>query len=1120
MAFRITSILLLSLQHAYGQGWVTQPSGTSADLTAVACIDSATAVAVGSGGTIIRTTDGGASWLRQPSGISFSLSGVFFLNRDTGFAVGDYGTILRTTDAGLRWSAGFDTSGQNLRKIFFTGPSNGTIVGDAGLILHSSDGGTSWLLQASGTVHPLTGVYFSNPMTGIAVGTGVILRTFDGGMTWLLKPSGRIVDVAFADPLNGIAPTTDGYIFKTSDGGRTWSSQSFGFSFSSVCYPGNDAAFVIGPSQSGTVIMRTIDGGTHWFEEDSYSSIRCNDISSVDGNRAIAVGQFGLILRTTDGGGLFKPPLISPRDNYPFHLGAMPLRWHSVPGASSYRVQVATDPQFLHELTILDAVVPDTFAFLPQVTVGQQYYWGVQIIQGGEGPWSATRSFTIADYPLRSVREIQGVPADSLLVADSVQYQDPSRWTLQATPLRNSHLAQLNSVCTIPAGILYDPASGVPLMAVADAAATGSAWNGLVLDLSACPVKDAFFTLRRRDGASISGGVWEIPPGTMNSMTTYFPDDFLIQNAQKVPPLVVKEISDFHTGGYSTGHTSFSGGEPFEGVLVEFHNVAVMSYVNRGAGTVNLADDRGNTIPTSDQSVWFTLGNHRHPLSTFVLPPLGARIDTIRGVIMSSPTAGGFRVYKIAPVFPGDIVYGPPRHGVIRGKVVDDFNRDSTLLSLEPGIPNWPVTIDGKVQSTLTTDQQGGFSLTGLDSGSYTLSQGTLPGWSPTFPSAGFYTIKLGLDDTATVFFGNHFPWNTIAGSVFHDLDENGRRDFSDRGLPGWRVRLFGNTADSALTDSSGHYYFGRVDAGITSVSVESQPSWEQILPRSGQAHSFDIRTFGKNYTGLDFSFHIIPRRIRVALTVYDSSRSNRRDIWFGLRAGATYGVWGVDPHATNIDFSEGEFEIPPQTYGLFDARFVDPRDSLDRFGYGSWIDVRDYVSSSQSDTFKISFRPGYFFDGDYPVTILWPRKLLENTFSGPLIMTDSLGSAVDMKAADSIIVTNPAISSLTFISRGPLMPSAVSTPERLPAAFVLEQNFPNPFNPTTTIRYQLPRSAHVVISVFDLLGRQIVKLVEEQQQAGTRSVTWNAAGLPTGIYFCRLTAGDYIGVKKMLIIR
>ena len=57
-----------------------------------------------------------------------------------------------------------------------------------------------------------------------------------------------------------------------------------------------------------------------------------------------------------------------------------------------------------------------------------------------------------------------------------------------------------------------------------------------------------------------------------------------------------------------------------------------------------------------------------------------------------------------------------------------------------------------------------------------------------------------------------------------------------------------------------------------------------------------------------------IPLRVKVPLTIYDNTFLNRRDIWFGIRPGATYGIWGVDPKATNVDFSEGEFEIPPQT--------------------------------------------------------------------------------------------------------------------------------------------------------------------------------------------------------------
>ena len=114
---------------------------------------------------------------------------------------------------------------------------------------------------------------------------------------------------------------------------------------------------------------------------------------------------------------------------------------------------------------------------------------------------------------------------------------------------------------------------------------------------------------------------------------------------------------------------------------------------------------------------------------------------------------------------------------------------------------------------------------------------------------------------------------------------------------------------------------------------------------------------------------------------------------------------------------------------------------------------------------------------------------------------------------------------------------------ETAPLTFGLMQNWPNPFNPTTTIRYtiagvvalsgafssgvegpavsgQQSADSRVRLVVFDLLGRQVAVLVNEKKEPGTYAATWNAAGMASGTYVCRLTAGDKTDVRRMLLLR
>src|SRR2546427_13005221 len=84
-------------------------------------------------------------------------------------------------------------------------------------------------------------------------------------------------------------------------------------------------------------------------------------------------------------------------------------------------------------------------------------------------------------------------------------------------------------------------------------------------------------------------------------------------------------------------------------------------------------------------------------------------------------------------------------------------------------------------------------------------------------------------------------------------------------------------------------------------------------------------------------------------------------------------------------------------------------------------------------------------------------------------------------------------------------------------SSFMLYQNFPNPFNNATVIRYALPHRARVSLSIFDMLGRSVATLVSTTQNSGNYSSRWDASGMPTGIYFYRFTANDLVQTGKML---
>ncbi len=97
---------------------------------------------------------------------------------------------------------------------------------------------------------------------------------------------------------------------------------------------------------------------------------------------------------------------------------------------------------------------------------------------------------------------------------------------------------------------------------------------------------------------------------------------------------------------------------------------------------------------------------------------------------------------------------------------------------------------------------------------------------------------------------------------------------------------------------------------------------------------------------------------------------------------------------------------------------------------------------------------------------------------------------------------------------------SATPTREIVPLEFALHPNYPNPFNPTTTIRYDARDTGPVSPKVFDLLGREVVTLVSAETLAGTHTVVWDATGLPSGVYLCRMEAERFVETRKMVLLK
>lgn len=313
LSILVVMLLLAIVPFALAQkAWVTvSESKWQATFSDVFFVDAQHGWIVGSNATILHTADGGTTWNRQPLPLEVELKKVQFINPQVGWVVGDNGTVLKTTDGGQTWMKKNTGTRTALLAVSFADDKHGWASGDGGLIIGTKNGGTTWEKQEIDTNNTIEGIHFVSPQVGWAAGGGgTLLHTSDGGQTWGFQTSATVNTLDAIFMLNdkaGWAVGAGGAVVATVDGADWVVQESKVPNSNGMPEPVWDVQFVdknvgIAAAEFG-VILRTQDGGITWAPlEPRPVAARLQGVHMLSPTEAWIVGKDATILHTTDGG--------------------------------------------------------------------------------------------------------------------------------------------------------------------------------------------------------------------------------------------------------------------------------------------------------------------------------------------------------------------------------------------------------------------------------------------------------------------------------------------------------------------------------------------------------------------------------------------------------------------------------------------------------------------------------------------------------------------------------------------------------------------------------------------------------------------------------------------------
>lgn len=288
-----------------GITWSNLTSGTLEIQNDIFFINQNTGWSVGNNGTILYTTNGGASFVSQTSGVTSTLFSVQFLDANIGYiATGSLGRVLKTTNAGTNWALVTSAGSSGLYASHFMTPNFGWVASLNGAVYLTVNGGTNWTAQTCTGASTINDIYFIDNQTGWCCASEKIFTTTNGGTAWVEQVSGTsnsLFSIFFYNSSNGIACGDLGSILRTTNGGTNWTPISSNTSATLLSISSLDANNILISGSNGYLLKSNNSGG-NWNILYGSSSSNISSIYFISTSSGYALNHSGYLYRTSNGG--------------------------------------------------------------------------------------------------------------------------------------------------------------------------------------------------------------------------------------------------------------------------------------------------------------------------------------------------------------------------------------------------------------------------------------------------------------------------------------------------------------------------------------------------------------------------------------------------------------------------------------------------------------------------------------------------------------------------------------------------------------------------------------------------------------------------------------------------